>query len=71
MTRYRTYSTGLPDWTDKNYKVGDRVRVTQTGRTGTIVSRRKPARDGWNVRWDNPMYGVEVGRVATLSLERE
>lgn len=51
-------------------KPGDRVRVVLSGRTGTLVSRRMPRRDGWNVRWDQPMFGVEVGRVATANLER-
>ena len=52
-------------------KVGDRVRVIGSGRTGTLERRRKPERDGWDVRWDEPMFGVEVGRVATANLERE
>jgi hypothetical protein len=52
-------------------QVGERVIVIQTGRTGTLVSRRQPARDGWNVRWDTPMFGVEVGRVPTANIDRE
>ena len=55
----------------RSLKVGDRVRVPISGRTGVLVSRRKPAQDGWNVQWDEPLYGVEVGRVATANLERE
>lgn len=51
-------------------RVGSRVRVIQTGRTGTLVRRRQPKRDGWDVRWDEPVFGVEVGRVATVNLER-
>jgi len=61
----------LPDFTHKHFKIGDRVRVEISGRTGTIVSRRRPERDGWNVRWDDPKFGVEVGRVATVNLEYE
>lgn len=49
---------------------GERVRVIRSDRTGVLVSRRKPARDGWNVRWDNPVFGCEVSRVATSNLER-
>lgn len=49
---------------------GEHVRVIQSGRTGVLVKRRQPTRDGWDVRWDEPMFGVEVGRASTVSLER-
>lgn len=55
----------------RDLRVGERVRVLGSGRTGTLVSRRSPKRDGWNVRWDEPLFGVEVGRVATSNLERD
>lgn len=55
----------------RDLKPGERVRVVGSGRTGTLVSRREPSRDGWNVRWDEPLFGCEVGRVATSNLERE
>lgn len=48
---------------------GDRVRVPLSGRTGTIVKRCTPRRDGWIVRWDEPLFGVEQGRVAWSNLE--
>jgi len=48
---------------------GDRVRVVGTERTGVVVSRCKPRRDGWIVRWDEPLFGVEQGRVAWANLE--
>jgi len=54
----------------RDLKPGDRVRVLQSGRTGVLIARRKPARDGWNVRWDEPVFGVEVGRVSTASIDR-
>lgn len=38
------------------FKPGDRVRVTQTGRTGTVVSMRRQRSAGdhpfYTVRWD-------------------
>lgn len=54
-----------------DFRVGDRVRVPISGRTGVIVSRRRPSRDGWNVRWDEPVYGVTEGRVSTSNMEPE
>lgn len=65
---------GLPDFTDKHFKAGDHVMVEGSGRTGTIERRSgrslpgRPARDGWIVRWDFPMFGVIEGRVATVNL---
>jgi hypothetical protein len=47
---------------------GDRVQVTGSGRTGTIVRRCTHKRDGWLVRWDEPVFGVEEGRVAWANL---
>jgi hypothetical protein len=49
---------------------GERVVVEQSGRTGTLVRRCTPRRDGWIVRWDEPMFGVAEGRVATQNLAR-
>lgn len=54
----------------KSWEPGDKVRVPVSGRTGTLHSRRTPRRDGWNVLWDEPLYGVERSRVATSNLER-
>jgi len=49
-------------------RVGDRVRVTMSGRTGTIVKdNRKHA--GVLVRWDEPMYGATESRVRLPNLE--
>ena len=55
----------------KSLRVGDRVVVTRSGRTGSLLRRCKPERDGWVVLWDAPVYGVTEGRVATTNLERE
>lgn len=54
-----------------NLRAGERVIVPISGRTGTLVKRCAPAHDGWIVRWDEPVFGVEQGRVATVNLERE
>lgn len=66
--------TGLPDFTDKHFAVGDRVKVerfpgdTRTGATGTIIARAKPAHDGWVIRWDAPRFGVTTGKARTVNL---
>jgi hypothetical protein len=54
----------------KDLKVGDRIRVRISGRTGTIC---KPLRRhcGWMVEWDDPKFGVNQGRVSTANIERE
>lgn len=50
-------------------KVGERVVVTGTGRTGTVVGgARRHA--GVLVHWDEPMFGVEEGRVTLALLDR-
>lgn len=54
----------------RDWRPGDHVKVTISGRTGTLVSRCKVARDGWIVKWDEPMFGVESGRVSIPNLER-
>lgn len=51
-----------------DFRDGDRVIVPRTGRTGSIVRRCTHKRDGWVVRWDNPVFGVEEGRVAWTNL---
>lgn len=56
------------EWLGEVLKEGDRVQVVHSGRVGQLVSRRRPARDGWNVEWDEPMFGVRVSRVATQNL---
>ncbi len=50
-------------------RVGDKVRVTLSGRTGTVLSRCKQKRDGWVVSWDEPVFGRTQGRVAWANLE--
>lgn len=52
-----------------DFKPGDPVRVPISGRTGTIVKRCATRRDGWVVRWDEPLFGVTEGRVAWSNLE--
>jgi hypothetical protein len=54
----------------RNLKVGERVVVPGSGRTGVVVAG--PQRhNGWKVRWDEPMFGVTEGWVATANLDRE
>jgi len=48
---------------------GDRVEVVGSGRIGTLISRKKVARDGWLVRWDEPVFGVTEGRVSWSNLK--
>ena len=54
----------------RDLKPGDRVRVTISGRTGTVERKDKNPHHGWHVRWDEPVFGVEVGIVRTANLER-
>jgi hypothetical protein len=54
-----------------HFKVGDRVRVTLSGRTGTVVEKCRFKNHGWMVKWDEPVFGVEKGRVTTANLEPE
>lgn len=61
---------GLPDFTDKKFKVGDRILIEASGRTGEIVKRGHP-HQGWKVRWDEPMFGVTEGWVRTVHMEHE
>lgn len=51
-------------------KVGDRVRVTVSGWTGTIVGA-KVRHTGWKVRWDAPQFGATESRVLPSQLEKE
>jgi hypothetical protein len=60
----------LPDFTNKDFKVGDRVRVELSGRTGELVKRGQP-HNGWKVKWDEPKFGVTEGWVRTVNLEKE
>lgn len=66
---------GLPDFSKKMFKIGDRVRVEKTGWTGTIV--RGPLKSwGWRVRWDkvvktlNPL-AEEESWINAVHLEHE
>lgn len=56
--------TPVPGVTLHDFRVGDRIIVPISGRTGTIDRRCKQPRDGWIVRWDEPVFGVTEGRVA-------
>lgn len=51
-----------------DFRDGDRVVVTGSGRTGVIARRCAHKRDGWIVRWDEPAFGVVEGRVAWTNL---
>lgn len=51
-------------------KPGDRVRVTRSGRTGTLV-KRNVRHNGWRVRWDVPVFGATDSDVQPSMLERE
>jgi len=50
-------------------KVGERVIVVGTGRTGT-VSRLPIRHAGPMIKWDEPMFGCTEGRVMVSLLER-
>lgn len=52
----------------RSWKVGNRVRVTISGRTGTIVELHR-RHNGFMVKWDEPIFGVEQGRVTADKLE--
>jgi deoxycytidylate deaminase len=52
-----------------NLEVGARIRVIGTGRTGTIEARGHK-HNGWKVRWDDVMFGVESGWVRSVHMER-
>lgn len=54
----------------KDLKVGDRVRVTVSGWTGTIVGA-KICHSGWKVQWDAPRFGATESRVLPSQLEKE
>jgi hypothetical protein len=51
-----------------DFRIGDRVRVLISGRTGTLVRR---LRHSWVVRWDEPVFGVAEGRISTVNIEPE
>jgi hypothetical protein len=52
----------------KSWKVGDRVIVPLSGRTG-VLGKRLGKHNGWVVKWDNPMFGVEQGSCLPGNLE--
>lgn len=54
----------------RTLRVGSRVRVIISGRTGTIVGP-KIRHNGWLVEWDEPMFGVERGRVLDSQIDVE
>lgn len=68
MTPRRPPRNPVPGIVFHDLRVGDRVRVTISGRTGTIV-RRLDRHNGFRVRWDEPVFGVIEGRVAWSNLE--
>lgn len=49
-------------------RVGSRVRVVISGRTGEVVAKGHP-HSGWKIRWDNPQFGVTEGWVRTANIE--
>jgi hypothetical protein len=55
------------------WKVGDRVRVHQSGRTGTVVRAAATFREQMHryvrVAWDEPVFGVEASNVSPTILE--
>lgn len=65
----KSFSTGLPDFSDKKFKVGDRVMVEISNRTGTVVAGPKK-HAGWKVRWDEPVFGVTESWVRTVHMKR-
>jgi len=62
--------TPVPGRTFHDLRVGDRVRVTQSGRKGEIVGPHRH-HVGWRVRWDEPLFGVIEGNVSWPLLEPE
>lgn len=54
----------------RDLTIGDRVVVEISGRTGTLARRCTNRRDGWIVKWDDPVFAVTEGRVATSNLAR-
>jgi len=60
----------IPDFTHKQFKVGDRIRVEMSGRTGVII-KRGHAHNGWKVKWDHPVFGVIEGWVRTIHMEHD
>lgn len=58
----------VPGRTFHDLRVGDRVRVTISGRTGEIVGPHR-YHVGWRVRWDEPVFGVTEGNVSWPNLE--
>lgn len=62
-----------PDFTNKDFKIGDRVRRTNgktVGAAGTIVKRGHP-HQGWKVRWDQPRFNEVESWVRTVNLMKE
>lgn len=53
----------------RSWNVGDRVVVPGSGRTGRLVGELQ-RHNGFLVEWDEPVFGVEQGRVAVSLLER-
>ena len=58
----------VPGVTFHDLRVGDRVRVPLSGRTGTIIGPHV-RHNGFLVAWDEPMFGVTSGRVRHSNLE--
>jgi hypothetical protein len=54
----------------RGLKVGDRVRVRLSGRTGTVI-RRNVRHNGWRILWDEPVFGVTAGDVLPHNLDFE
>ena len=69
MAQRETFTEMVARIQSANFKVGDRIRVIGTGRTGTIEARMHK-HTGWRVRWDDPMFGVETGNVRSVHMER-
>jgi hypothetical protein len=51
-----------------DFRIGDRVKVTMSGRTGEIISGPR-RHSGWEVRWDEPVYGCIESWVAWPLME--
>ena len=54
--RFEPY-TPVPGRTFHDIRIGDRVVVEQSGRTGVVVSKQR-YHVGRKVRWDEPVFGV-------------